>query len=209
MNAPYKRSIFNTAAKVAHLTYQIGESDLLRKKSRAVNIKEIKFKKIRDIISKLKKTLLAYKKLTGKGKGIAAVQIGFPLKIAVIFISDEPVIIINPKIIQKSAELLIHPEICMSANPVIAKVTRPAWVEVEYVDENGNKQFWTNKEDLIINRVFQHEIDHMEGIINVDLVRSHELILDSDPEFFKKSKFESVKETEPKQGPVSKFKTNY
>ena len=208
MNTDYKKSVFTAAAKVAHLTYQIGESDLLRKKSEEVKMLKIKSKPIQKTIANLKETLMEYKKFTGKGRGIAAVQIGILLQIAVIFIGNDLVTVINPKIIKKSKKLLIYPEICMSANPVIAKVTRPAWVEVEYVDENGNKQFWTNKEDLVINRVFQHEIDHMEGIINIDLVGPNELILDSDPEYFKRSKFETVKETEPKQGPVSKLKTN-
>ncbi len=43
-----------------------------------------------------------------------------------------------------------------------------------------------------MNRVFQHEIDHMEGIINIDRCLSKELTLESDPKFYKKTKFEKV-----------------
>lgn len=198
MNISYKKSVFKTALKVAHLTYQIGESDLLREESEEVKTGEIESKKIQTIISKLKKTLLKYKRLTGKGRGIAAVQIGIPLKIAVIFINNNLVTIINPEIVKKSKKLLAYPEICMSANPIIAKVARPAWVKVLYLDETGKAQIWNNEEDLIINRVFQHELDHMEGIINIDLVKPGELILDSDPDHFKKAKFTPYKETGPK-----------
>lgn len=194
MNTLYKQSVFNTAAKVAHLTYQIGETDLLRKKSKEVKPREIKLKKIHTVIAKLKKTLLEYKRLTGKGRGIAAVQIGIPLKIAVIFIDETMVTIIDPKVIKKSGELLIYPEICMSANPIIAKVVRPEWVEVKYLDENGSPAIWNNRKDLIVNRVFQHEIDHMEGIINIDLVKPGGLILDSDQDYFKKAKFEKFED---------------
>lgn len=188
----YKSSVFEQAAKVSHLTYQIGETILLRKKSESVKISEINSLKIKDTIRKLKKTLREYKRLTGKGRGLAAVQIGIPLKIAVLFIGKNIETIINPKITKKSKELFLYPEICMSANPVIAKVVRPGWVEVKYFDGEGNQKTWKNKKDLIINRVFQHEIDHMEGIINIDLVPSDKLILDSDPDFFKKTKFEKV-----------------
>lgn len=192
MNSRYKKSVFEQAAKVSHLTYQIGETELLRKKSENVKISEINSPAIKKIIQKLKKTLKEYKKLTGKGRGVAAVQTGIPLTIAVIFIGKNIETIINPKIVKKSKDLFLYPEICMSANPVIAKVVRPGWVEVKYFNGDGNQKTWKNKEDLILNRVFQHEIDHMEGIINIDLVKSKDLILDSSPDFFKNAKFEKV-----------------
>lgn len=208
MNALYKRLVFRNAAKVAHLTYQIGESDLLRKKSKEVNIGEIKSGKIQVIISKLKKTLLKYKKLTGKGKGITAVQIGIPLQIAVLYIKNQLVTIVNPKIIKKSGSILLYPEICMSANPIIARVLRPEWAIVEYFDESGNKKIWRSKKDLIANRVLQHEINHMEGIINIDLINSRDLILDSDPDYFKKAKFEKIPQTNKKiQGKINALAT--
>lgn len=202
MNTRYKKSVFVNAGKVAHLTYQIGESELLRKKSATVNLKEINSPKIRTLIAKLKTSLTGFRKLTGKGRGIAAVQIGTALQVAVIFIGQDLEAIINPEVIKKSPELLIYPEICMSANPVIAKVARPAWVEIEYLDAKGNKKIWQRKdqsrEDLILNRVIQHEIDHMEGIINIDLVKPGELVLDSNPDYFKSAEFIPYKETEPK-----------
>ena len=201
MNAVYKKSVFINAAKVAHLTYQIGESDLLRKKSMPLNIKKISSLKTRSLVTKLKTTLLEYKKLTGKGRGIAAVQIGVPIKIAVLFIGNDLETIINPKVIKKSSKLLTYPEICMSANPVIARVIRPSWIEVEYFDEKGVKKTWKRKDktrqNLVLNRVIQHEIDHLEGIINIDLVKPGELILDSDPNYFKQAEFVTHKETGP------------
>lgn len=187
----HKKQVFLDAAKISHLTLQIGESDILRKKSKEVKQSQIKSTEIKKVISDLKKTLLEYKKLTGKGRGIAASQIGKLLKIAVLFTDGNLITIINPKIIKKSPELLIYPEICMSANPIIAKVIRPSWIKTEYLDEEGKKQIW-NKKDLILNRVLQHEIDHMEGIINIDLVKPDQLILDSDPGYFKKAKFKKA-----------------
>lgn len=197
MNAQFKRSVFKTAAKVAHLTYQIGETELLRKKSKGIETGKIKSKKIQLIISKLKKTLLMFKRLTGKGRGIAAVQIGIPLKIAVVFINKKPVTIINPKVLDKSKLLYSYPEMCMSADPVIAKVIRPSWVKILYFDESGDEKIWDDKKDKIINRVLQHEIDHMEGIINIDLVPSRDLILNSDPLFFKNARFKKILQTRP------------
>lgn len=195
MNASFKRSVFKKAAKVAHLTYQIGESDLLRKKSESVDIKKIKSPNIQSVIKRLVFTITEFRKLTGKGRGIAAVQIGIPLQIATLYINDQLVTIINPKIIEKSKQMLLYPEVCMSANPILVRVARAEWVKVRYFDGSGNKKIWQIKKNLIVNRVFQHEIDHMEGIINIDLVRSKDLILESDPKFFKNARFEKIPQT--------------
>lgn len=189
----FKRQVFEEAALTSHLTYQIGELKELRERSEEVEISEIKSPGIQSIIKKLKKTLRKYRKLTGKGRGIAAIQIGISLEIAVIFQEKNLLTIINPDIIKKSKTFLTYPEICMSANPIIAKVPRPSYIEFEYLDENGNKQTWDDKKNKIMNRVFQHEIDHMEGIINIDLVKSSDLIFLSDSKFFKKSAFTEVK----------------
>ncbi len=184
MNSKYKKKTFEDAALVSHLTYQIGESNLLRKKSQPVDVTKIDSPEIKKVISKLKKTLREYKRLTGKGKGIAAVQIGIPSNIAIFFIGKKIETIINPEIIEKSQRLIEYPEICMSANPIIAMLKRPAWIKVKYLNEAGEEKIWDNEKDFIINRVLQHEIDHTNGIINIDLVPSDKLILDSDPKLF-------------------------
>lgn len=86
---------------------------------------------------------------------------------------------------------------CMSANPVIVPATRPSWIEFEYYDEKGEKKFWDTKDDTdvgkMMNRVFQHEFDHMEGIINIDIIKDpREIILESDPDFYKNARFTKV-----------------
>lgn len=106
-------------------------------------------------------------------------------------------VIVNPTITKRSKKLLKYPEICMSANPIIAPVIRPSWIEFEYYDENAKKQVWNTKDDTkegrIHNRVFQHEIDHMDGIINIDHVESKELIFESDPKFYDTADFQEIK----------------
>lgn len=188
MKSKFKKQIFEEAAKISHLTYQIGQFPGLREKSKEVQITDIGSSEIKLVISKLKKTLKEYRRLTGKGRGVAAIQIGIPLNIAVVFNKEEILTIINPKITKASDDKYLYPEICMSANPIIARVIRPEFIEFEYLDENGEKQIW-NDRDRLLNRVFQHEIDHMEGTINIDLVESKDLILLSDPKFFKNAKF--------------------
>ncbi len=196
----HKKKVFEEIVRTCGLVYQIGESDLLRKPSSPVTPENINTEEFQEKIKYLKKVLLKYRKLTGKGRGITAIQVGIPQRFSVIYLpksNEKLMVIINPKIIKKSTKLSLYPEMCMSANPIIAPVVRPAWIEFEYYDQNGEKKYWdkkdTDKDGQMYNRVFQHEIDHMDGIINIDKVNSKELILESAPHFYDKAKFEEVK----------------
>lgn len=212
----YKQKVYQQIIKTGQFVYQVGELDKLRKKSKKVSVKSITSKEFRKKVKYVKKCLLKYRKLTGKGRGISAVQVGIPEAFSVIYFPemlnqvqhDEKgeykhqvdknglLTIINPKIIKSSSKLLKYPEMCMSVVPIISPNVRPSWIEFEYYDEFGNKRYWdtkdTDKKARMYNRVFQHEIDHINGIINIDLVKSKELILESDPHFYEKAEFEKV-----------------
>ena len=140
----------------------------------------------------LKSCLVKYRKITGYGRGITAVQVGITECFSIIYMGKgEMMALINPTVTKQSSEMLKYPEICMSAAPAIAPVVRPSWVEVEYFDEEGKKQIWQEK-DKMYNRVIQHEIDHMLGIINIDRVQSKEIKFESDPSFYDKATFTKV-----------------
>jgi len=197
--ARFKKKVFIRAAQVSGIVYQIGEYPALRQLSGKTPISRIKSEDVKAKIAYLKECLLRYRKITGYGRGIAGVQVGIRQRIAVVYSPHKLITIINPKITKKSEKLLLYPEVCMSANPVIAPTIRPSWIEFEYYDENGRKQYWDKKDDTnkgkMMNRIFQHEIDHMDGIINIDKVKSpRDLILESDPAFYKKAKFEEVED---------------
>lgn len=201
MNKPpfriYKKKVFTKAAIVSSFIYQIGEYPELRKNSKPVSIGKITTPEYKKKFLNLKRTLLKYRDITGFGRGITAVQIGIPERYSVIYTPEELLIIINPKITKKSFKLLTYPEMCMSANPIIAPTIRPSWIEFDYYDEKGKLQQWSTKDytdqGRMMNRVFQHEIDHMEGIINIDIIKNpKDLILESDPDFYHNAKFEEI-----------------
>ncbi len=196
----HKKEVFKKASAVSDLIFQIGESEIIRNPSKNVLLNKINSVEMQKKFKFLKKCLTKYTKRTGQGRGIAAVQVGIPEKFFVVYVTldkKKMEIIINPKITKKSKKLLKYPEMCMSAVPVIVPLVRPSWIEFSYYDETGKLQYWDKKDDTklgrMLNRVFEHEIDHMEGIINIDLVETpKELILESDPEFYKNAKFEEV-----------------
>jgi peptide deformylase len=193
----FKKDVFAKASLTADLIYQVGEHDALRKPSHEVSLQEVTSEETQNKFAYIITCLTMYRERTGYGRGITAVQIGLSERFSVIYTPEKYLIIVNPRVTKKSEKKLLYPEMCMSAFPVIAPVVRPAWIEFEYYDESGEKHFWDTKDDSddgkIMNRVFQHEIDHMDGIINIDIVESSkELILESDPEFYKNAAFKEI-----------------
>lgn len=110
------------------------------------------------------------------GMGLAYPQIGILKRIFVIVEEVEKgkfenYIIINPKIISQSEELIYvgEGEGCLSVNrEVEGIVPRSARVTVEYKDFDGNTKQIRVREDIAI--AFQHEIDHLNGILFVDRI---------------------------------------
>ena len=110
------------------------------------------------------------------GMGLAAIQLGIPKRYFVIVHEYEPgkfdeYVIINPKIVSASEEMIYvgEGEGCLSVNrPVEGIVPRHARVTLEAYDEDGNKIRVRGREELAI--AFQHEIDHLNGILFVDKI---------------------------------------
>ena len=109
------------------------------------------------------------------GMGMAAVQIGV-LKRYIVIVNEtddgfDSYILINPKIISNSEEMIYveSGEGCLSVNrDVDGIVPRYARVTVEGYDMDGNKIKIRAREELAI--AFQHEIDHLNGILFVDKI---------------------------------------
>ena len=110
------------------------------------------------------------------GMGLAAIQLGIPKRYFVVVHEYEPgkfdnYVLINPKIVSTSEEMIYvgEGEGCLSVNrPVDGIVPRHARVTLEAYDEEGNKIRVRGREELAI--AFQHELDHLNGILFVDKI---------------------------------------
>ncbi|MDZ4775563.1 MAG: peptide deformylase [Alphaproteobacteria bacterium] len=105
------------------------------------------------------------------GVGLAAVQIGVPLRIIVMDISPkedvrEPRYYVNPEIIWKSEELKSWEEGCLSVPEIYDEVDRPARVKIRYLDYHG-KEIEEDADGLFAVCI-QHEMDHLEGVVFLD-----------------------------------------
>ena len=103
---------------------------------------------------------------SNNGIGLAANQIGINKRVCVINVK-EPLVLINPKIVEKSKEQFIFPEGCLSFPDSKIKTQRHQDIVVEADNHKGKLSFSANSKD--INDAFecvcvQHEIDHLDGI---------------------------------------------
>jgi len=106
------------------------------------------------------------------GAGLAAPQIGVPLRIAVIEMPGEEVItLINPQIIKKQGERMLE-EACLSVPGYQGEVKRAVTVKVKAQDRKG-REFRIKGEGLLA-QALEHEIAHLDGILYIDNVENEE-----------------------------------
>jgi peptide deformylase len=101
------------------------------------------------------------------GIGLAAPQIGIPKRLTVIDLSfqkapEEKIALINPEVVTKEGKIF-EEEGCLSLPDIREKVSRAAKVKIRAQDLKGN---WFERDaDELLARAFQHEIDHLDGIL--------------------------------------------
>lgn len=156
-------------------------SKVLRQKSKDVTfpMDEDDILNINNMIMYLRMTQdeeYAEKNHLRAGMGLAAVQLGILKRYFVISYKNEDGTfeeykVINPKIISNSEELIYveEGEGCLSVNRYVEGIVpRAARITVEYYDEFGNKITKRIREEIAV--AFQHEIDHLDGILFVDKI---------------------------------------
>ena len=105
------------------------------------------------------------------GIGLAAIQVGEPIRMLVIDLSKDeedkaPQVFINPEVLSSSDVRSLYEEGCLSIPDYYAEVERPASVRVKYLDRDG-KEHEVLAEGLLAT-CLQHEIDHLNGVLFID-----------------------------------------
>ncbi len=101
-----------------------------------------------------------------EGLGLAATQLGLPYRVILVELGGQHVLLIDPKIVARSAERVVDTEGCLSFPGLQAGVARAAAVKVHALHEDGTP-VELDLEQLEA-RLLQHEIDHIDGILFVD-----------------------------------------
>jgi len=112
--------------------------------------------------------------------GLAAPQIGAPLRVIVIGLPEEEnIAIINPEIVRRRGERLID-EGCLSVPGYFGQIKRAELVTVKGRDQNGKEI--RIKADGLLAQALEHEIDHLNGVLYLDHLESIEQLRKIEPE---------------------------
>ena len=148
---------------------------ILRQK--AVVVENVQDEKIQNLIDELITSVVQ-----ANGVGIAAPQIATSYRLFIVASRPntryphapemQPTAMINPRIVAHSSEMIKDWEGCLSVPGIRGLVPRYQTIEVEYTDRNGSSQ----KQELtdFIARIFQHEYDHLEGLVFLDRVENNQ-----------------------------------
>ncbi|RCX23064.1 peptide deformylase [Fontibacillus phaseoli] len=127
-------------------------------------------KEVKKITPNVQKLLtdMAETMYEAEGVGLAAPQIGILKRVIVVDVGDDNGLIelINPEIVSKDGEQF-GPEGCLSIPGYRGDVRRAQTVTVKGLDRNGNEVTYTGSD--LLARAFQHEIDHLNGVLYTDI----------------------------------------
>lgn len=99
------------------------------------------------------------------GIGLAAPQIGVQRQVFVYDIDEERKVILNPQIVESSGEW-VYDEGCLSIPGLYVEMVRPKRVLVRGINLDGNQVEF--EADELLARLFQHEVDHLNGVLMFD-----------------------------------------
>jgi peptide deformylase len=142
--------------------YQIVKigSPVLREK--AIEVKQIS-PSIEKLLNNMADTLYA-----AEGLGLAAPQIGVSKRVVVIDVGDGLLELINPEILEKHGNK-VAAEGCLSIPGTTGEVARASKVRVQALNRQG--EMMDIKGEGMLARALQHEIDHLDGILFVDIAK--------------------------------------
>ena len=134
---------------------------------------------LHTLLDNMNETMIA-----SNGIGLAAIQVGVPLRALLINLPDEEgnqypenlIEVINPVILEKRGSTT-YTEGCLSVPEYYDDVERAAWIRVEFQDRHGEKK--EIETDGLLAIAFQHEMDHLDGHLFIEKLS-----------FLKRKKFE-------------------
>lgn len=137
------------------------EEKILRRRTQEFEFKKYSKGEIKDLIKKMREVT---KK--AEGIGLSANQIGLDMRVFVAKVNNKFYALFNPEILKESKEKVFMEEGCLSVPGILGLVERPEKLQIAALDINNKKikiKAWG-----LLSRVFQHEIDHLNGKLFID-----------------------------------------
>lgn len=156
---------------MAVLTILLIDNPVLRQKTKKVG-------RVDGSIQKLIDDMLETMR-DAQGVGLAAPQVGVPLRLAVVQLPEqEPIVLINPEVVKRSGERVAE-EGCLSLPGYRGDIKRSATVTVKGRDRQGKLR--RIKATELLAQVLEHELDHLDGVLYIDYLESLEQLRKIEP----------------------------
>ena len=139
------------------VTLQAPDASVLRRRSRAVPVVD---RRVRVLIADMIRSMRR-----AGGIGLAAPQIGIPLRVVVVDIGRGPLAVVNPRLRRREGAQ-VGIEGCLSIPGIYGEVVRAQRIEVEGRSPWGRRVVVRSRD--LLARVFQHEVDHLNGVLFTD-----------------------------------------
>jgi peptide deformylase len=172
----------------------VGHPVLRQKAKRVTQIDRSIQKLIEDMIETMKEA---------PGVGLAAPQVGVPLRLAVIEVDEKITVIVNPEIIKSTGEVELD-EGCLSVPGYWGRLNRAERVSVKALDRHGKEQRIRDAEGLFA-QALQHEIDHLDGYLYVDRMHNLDKLQRSEPLRKREADARERADSEPTERPAEEL----
>jgi len=133
------------------------DDQILCTKTEQFDFQKFSGEEVQKICNDLIETMIAY-----EGLGLSANQVGLPHRVFVMW-SSPTVVCFNPRIVAYEGDSIFFSEGCLSYPNLYVKIKRPPAIRVRYQKPNGETV--TERLMGMSARVFQHELDHLDGIV--------------------------------------------
>ena len=146
---------------------------ILRRRARPVRrVDKPTQRLVKDMVDTLKRA---------NGVGLAANQVGVLRRVIVIHLpgEKEPRVYLNPRIVHRQGRRDVL-EGCLSVPGYMAVITRSMWVKASGMD--GRSRLVRLHADGLLAQALEHEIDHLNGILYMDHLKSHQELVKDQPE---------------------------
>jgi peptide deformylase len=119
---------------------------------------------MRGVVGDLHDTMMNFRTRYGFGRAIAAPQIGVKKRLVYMYV-DKPVPFINPRLVDKSDEMMTIWDNCMSFPDLLVQIRRHRSCTIEYRDLEWNEKRMPL--EGMLSELLQHECDHLDGVLAV------------------------------------------
>lgn len=161
-------------------------SEILRKPCASVSADALLTNEIQQVMLEAHAALKDFRQKNGFGRAIAAPQVGYNVQMIALnmpnitanvkstnaadvsMFNTRPFSMFNPKIVSKSDDTFTMWDDCLSFPDLMCCVERSLSIDISFMDESGKTHLWCGCNQLL-SELLQHEVDHLNGILAVDI----------------------------------------